>query len=93
MDDNQKKFIPQLAIDTKFVHSTFVNPCTISNQRRSQSSVRLAVHLAIESLLANYFIRWRGIFKGLSQDGGRADFSNKQDLSNEPTFGLICTFH
>jgi hypothetical protein len=27
MDDNQKKFIPQLAIDTKFFHSAFVNPC------------------------------------------------------------------
>ncbi len=27
MDDNQKKFIPQLAIDTNFFHSVFVNPC------------------------------------------------------------------
>jgi hypothetical protein len=27
MDDNQKKFIPQLAIDTEFFHSAFVNPC------------------------------------------------------------------
>jgi hypothetical protein len=27
MDDNPKKFIPQMAIDTKFFHSTFVNPC------------------------------------------------------------------
>jgi hypothetical protein len=27
MDDNQKKFIPPLAIDTKFFHCVFVNPC------------------------------------------------------------------
>ncbi len=27
MDDNQKKFIPPLAIDTKFFHCLFVNPC------------------------------------------------------------------
>jgi hypothetical protein len=26
-DDNKKKFIPQLAIDTEFFHSAFVNPC------------------------------------------------------------------
>ncbi len=59
--------------------------------------MRLTAHLAIESLMANYCMRWRGIFKGLSQDGGRADFSKKnlcdtsfnKDLSNEPNFGLI----
>jgi hypothetical protein len=47
--------------------------------------------------MANYCIRWRGIFKGLSDDGGRADFSKKnrrassfnKDLSNEPNFGRI----
>jgi hypothetical protein len=27
--------------------------------------------------LANYCTRWRGTFKGLSHDGGRADFSIK----------------
>jgi hypothetical protein len=26
-DDKQKKFIPQLAIDTKFFHRAFANPC------------------------------------------------------------------
>jgi hypothetical protein len=79
MDDNQKKFIPQLAIDTEFFHSVFVNPCTMQNQRRSRRSVRLTVHLAIESEMANdrYCMRWRGIFKGLSQDGGQANFSKK----------------
>ncbi len=28
-DDNKKKFIPQLAIDTKFFHRAFANPCTM----------------------------------------------------------------
>ncbi len=44
-------------------------------QRRSQSGVRLTAHLAIECLIANYCMRWRGIFKGLSRDAGREDFS------------------
>jgi hypothetical protein len=30
--------------------------------------------LAIRILIANSRTRWRGIFKGLSQDWGRADF-------------------
>jgi hypothetical protein len=29
MDDNQNKFIPQLAIDTEFFHRAFANPCTM----------------------------------------------------------------
>ncbi len=77
MDDNQKKFIPQLAIDTEYFHSAFVNPCMMKNQRRSQSGVRLTAHFPVKCLIANYCMRWRGIFKGLSQDGGRADFSKK----------------
>jgi hypothetical protein len=28
-DDNQKKFIPQLAIDTEFYYRAFANPCTM----------------------------------------------------------------
>jgi len=42
--------------------------------------------------MTNYCIRWRGIFKGLSEDGGYAKFSEnlraipfKKDLSNETT--------
>ncbi len=27
IDDNQKRFIPHLAIDNDFFHSAFVNPC------------------------------------------------------------------
>jgi hypothetical protein len=96
MDDNQKKLIPQLAIYTKFFHSAFVNSYTMQNQKCSRSGVRLSVHMAIESLIANYCMSWRWIFKGLSQDGGQADFSKNlrdtsfyKDLSNESNFGLI----
>ncbi len=60
---------------TEFFPSAFVNPYTMQNQKCSQSGVRLSAHLAIESLIANYCMSWRGIFKGLSQDGGPADFS------------------
>ncbi len=76
MDDIPKKFFPQFAIDTEFFHSAFVNPCTMWNQRRSQSGVRLTVRLANGQLL----YRWRRIFKGLSQDGLRADFSRNPPL-------------
>jgi hypothetical protein len=77
-----KKLIPQLAIYTEFFHSAFVNPYTMRNQTCSRSGVRLSAHLAIESLIANYCMSWRGIFKGLSQDGGWADFSkNLRDTS------------
>jgi hypothetical protein len=52
--------------------------------------LRFTAHLT-KCQIANYWMRWRGIFKGLSQDGGRADFSIKKtprlslfndDLSN-----------
>jgi hypothetical protein len=46
--------------------------------------------LAICSRIANTCMRWRGIFKGLSQGGGQADFSKNllaslfnKSLSNE----------
>jgi hypothetical protein len=29
MDDDHKKFIPQLANDTKFFQGAFANPCTL----------------------------------------------------------------
>ncbi len=52
--------------------------------------------LAIRFRITNSCIRWRGIFKRLSQDGGRADFSKNllaslfnKDLSKEPNFGQI----
>ncbi len=52
--------------------------------------------LAIRNLIANSCMRWRGIFKGLSQDGGLADFSKNlcassfnKDLLNDITFSQI----
>ncbi len=52
--------------------------------------------LAIRFRIANSCTRWRGIIKGLSQDGGRADcFKNllasliSKDLSKEPNFSQI----
>jgi hypothetical protein len=33
--------------------------------------------LAVHSRIADSYTRWRGIFKGLSQEGGRADFFKK----------------
>ncbi len=51
---------------------------------------------AIRILIANSRRRWRGIFQGLSQDGGRTDFYKNlpdflfyKDLSNEPNFNRI----
>jgi hypothetical protein len=36
-DDNQKKFLLQLEIDTEYFHRAFANPCTSTklNQRRA----------------------------------------------------------
>jgi hypothetical protein len=51
MYDNQKRFIPHLAIETELFHSAFVNPCMMENQRPSQSGVRLTAHLAIEFIM------------------------------------------
>jgi hypothetical protein len=49
--------------------------------------------LPIESLIANNCIRWRGIFKGLSQDDGLAKFAKNlhasvfnEDLLNDTSF-------
>jgi hypothetical protein len=52
----------------------------------------MAIHLRI----SNSFTRWRGILKGLSQDGGQADYSKNlsasffnKGLTNEPNLGRI----
>jgi hypothetical protein len=52
--------------------------------------------LGINFLIAKSRMRWRCNFKGLSQDGGRADISEtlcsslfNDDLSKEPTFSQI----
>ncbi len=79
--------IPQLAIDTKFFHRAFANPCAIY-QRRSRSRVRLTAQWEIMCLIANYCARWRCNFKGLSQDGRWKDFFLK---TSAPLF-LMTTF-
>jgi hypothetical protein len=53
IDDNQKMFIPPLAIENDFFHSAFVNPCIIENQRRSQTAVRLTAPLDIDCTIGN----------------------------------------
>jgi hypothetical protein len=65
------------------------------NKRCSRSGVRFTTQLAIRYLISNYCIRWLN-FKGLSQDGGLADFYKSlcasifnDDLSNEPDFAWI----
>ncbi len=59
--------------------------------------MRLTVHLAIKFLMANYCMRWCGIFKGSYRMGDGRIFQknlrdtsiNNKDLSNEPSFGLL----
>ncbi len=88
IDDNQKRFILHLGIETKLFHSAFVNLCMMLNQRRSQSAVRLTAHLPIECWMGNYCTRW-GMGDGRTFLKTRRDVSFKKGLSNEPTFGLI----
>ncbi len=67
-NDNQKMFIPPLAIENDFFRSAFVNPCMMYNQRRSQSAVRLPAHLPIECLTLIRMTKDEkvvAIFKGL----------------------------
>ncbi len=52
--------------------------------------------LGIRILIAYSCAKWHGIFKGLSQDGGRAKLAEylraspfKKELSNETTYSLI----
>ncbi len=77
IDDNQKRFIPALAIDNDFFRSAFVNPCTKPKVQSERCGVPLTAHLPIECLMGNYCMRWLHCFTGLSLDGGQADFSKK----------------
>jgi hypothetical protein len=60
-------------------------------------AMNLTSAFEIRFRIANSCMRWRGIFRGLSQDRGRTDFSRKlcaflfyKDLSIEPSF---CRIH
>ncbi len=46
-------------------------------ETRRQSGVRFTAHLAIECIIGKYCTKWRPCVKGLSRDGGRAEFSKK----------------
>jgi hypothetical protein len=79
-----------LETDSKFVHSS------VANTANKRPLTELSAPSAIMTLIANGCVRWRGISKGLSQDGGRTDFSGNlrdslcnDDLSNEPTFSQV----
>jgi hypothetical protein len=52
-------------------------------------AIKFFAHFPIKYPMTNYCIRWRGIFKGLSEDGGWEDSSFNKGLSNEPNFGRI----
>jgi hypothetical protein len=44
-------------------------------------AMNLTPEMAIRFQIAKSFMRWCGIFKGLSQDGGRPDFSRNLHAS------------
>ncbi len=52
IDDNQKKFIPPLAIDNEFFHSVFFNPCTMYSKTKGAVGAVCALlrNLAIKCL-------------------------------------------
>ncbi len=71
-----------------------VRPCQFLYNVKQKGQLKLCAPLEIRVLIANYCGRWRRIFKGLSQDGGPADFSKNlrnllfdKYLLNEPNFG------
>jgi hypothetical protein len=70
--------------------------CTYTDQTVPTARWIFMAALAIRILIANSCARCRWILKGISQDGGRADFCKilraslfNNDLSNEPNFSRI----
>ncbi len=84
----------KIHVVSKFVLSAITNmQLCVVNER---SLTNLIPALQIRFWIANSCTTWRGIFKGLSQDGGWEYFSNNlrvclfnKGLSNEPHFGQI----
>jgi hypothetical protein len=75
MKDNDKNVHSAIGNDSTFFKcAPFANPCTMQKKSWSWSYVRQA-HIEIRNSQLLYSTRWRGIFKGLSQDGERADIS------------------
>ncbi len=82
----------QIRTDSKFVNSAVSNSYTVNKRPLKE----LCAPLATRILIADSCTRWRGSFKELSQDEGRADFSKNlryslfhKYLSNELSFSRI----
>jgi hypothetical protein len=79
IDDNQKSSFRNGLLISNF----FIAHLWILVRYKTKGAVGVVstycafAHLAIECLMANYCTRWRRIFKGLSHDGGRVEFSKK----------------
>jgi hypothetical protein len=72
----------------------FIAPLPILVRCKTKGAAGAVCAIAIRFLIANFCIRWRGIFKGLSQAEEGADFSLcaalfTKYLSNEPSFGRM----
>ncbi len=85
-------FIAPLATAYKFDHSVVADSYVMNKRPRTD----LCAQLAIRFRIANSYTRWRGIIKGHSQDGGRADFSLikafRMNLISAGSISLSSTF-
>jgi hypothetical protein len=94
IDDNQKKFIPHLAIENDFFHSAFVNPCKTKGAVRAVCAL-----LRICPLSTSWAITVQDgalALKGSHSMGDgqiflktRRDVSFNKVLWNKSTFGRI----
>ncbi len=71
-------------------------PANIPRFSYPYTAMNFMTAMAIRILIANSWTRWRGIFNGLSQDGGKMDLSKtlrnsffNEYISNEPNFSQI----
>ncbi len=80
-DDDQIKFTPQLALDSECFAAHLP---TLVRCKRKAHSERCAPYCAIGDSVPDcqllYEMALYGNFKGLSQDGGQADFSPRLSL-------------
>jgi hypothetical protein len=74
-DDGQKKVYS--AINWPVIPNFFIAHSSILVGLQWELGAPYPVHLAIKCLMANYCMRWRGIFKGHSREGALPDFSKK----------------
>jgi hypothetical protein len=88
MDDNKKKFIPQLAIDTEFFHFSRVCQSLYDVKPKAQSE-RCAPYCAIVGDGALTLKGSHGMGDGLIFSKNLRASLLYDDLSNEPNFGRI----